>query len=65
MWKTFARVGSSSNNNVYEDTTITQNFQREGLKNEQPRVIKFGYTIMPTRAEKYQSQHVPLHKKKR
>jgi hypothetical protein len=61
MWKTFVYVGGPSKNNANEDIIITQDFQKEGLKNEQPRVIKFGYPIMPTRKEKYQSQHVPLH----
>jgi len=53
MWKTFAHVGDPSKNNINENITITQAFQKEGLKNEQPRVIKFGYPIMPTRREKY------------
>jgi hypothetical protein len=55
MWKSFAHVGSPTKNNVNEDTTITKDFQREGFKNEQPRVIKFGYPVMPIRREKYQS----------
>ncbi len=44
MWKTFLYVGGPSKNNANEDIIITQDFQREGLKNEQPRIIKFGYS---------------------
>jgi hypothetical protein len=37
------------------DTIIPQDFQRGGPKNEQPKVVKFGYPIMPTRRENSQS----------
>jgi hypothetical protein len=61
MWQTPTCVTSSSKKPISEHTTIPQNFQREGPKNGQPRVIKFKYLIMSTRRENYQFQHVSSH----
>jgi hypothetical protein len=61
MWQTPTCVNSSSKKPISEDTTIPQDFQREGLKNIQLRVIKFKYLIMSSRKEIYQFQHVSSH----
>jgi hypothetical protein len=58
MWQTPTCVRSSSKKPISENTIIPQDFQREGPKNGQPKVIKFKYVIMSTKRENYQFQRV-------
>jgi len=39
---------------------LYHDFKGGGPKNGQHGVVKLGYTLVPTRREKRQSQHVPL-----
>ncbi len=40
MWLFFVHVGSSEKKLESEDTIAPQDFQKEGLENRQPRIIK-------------------------
>jgi hypothetical protein len=61
IWQTPTCVSNSSKKPISENMITPQDFQREGPKNKQPKVIKFKYLIMSTKRENYQFQHVSSH----
>jgi hypothetical protein len=47
MRHTLAHVSDPPKKHTTTDKTEPLNFQRVGLKNKQPRVIRFGYFVVP------------------
>jgi hypothetical protein len=47
VWQTLVQVGNPSKKPINEATIIPLDSQRGGPKNEQLKIVKFKYSIMP------------------